>query len=241
MDFVGDHRQQNLSGASQLVESGEDRPHHFPDPQVGIESETDLAMPDVADRHVDAQFAAACLGAGSVEHAGTQHTELEFADAALHAEQQPIVRPTRVVNAVQVDHPRPDQTAEFEQVVPVAAVAGEPGRIVAQHRSNFPSAEPGREPLEPWSGHHPTGRPAEIVVDHLDISEPPAPRDVNKLVLPVLALKVGLNLRLTGLPNIDNRFALQHRRWEKITVRHRGSPPPPPPPPPPRLSGAMLE
>jgi hypothetical protein len=32
---------------------------------------------------------------GGIEHAGTQHTELEFADAALHAEQQRVVRAGR--------------------------------------------------------------------------------------------------------------------------------------------------
>jgi hypothetical protein len=41
-------------------------------------------MPDVADRHADAQLAAARLGAGGVEHAGTEHTEFKLADAALH-------------------------------------------------------------------------------------------------------------------------------------------------------------
>jgi hypothetical protein len=40
-------------------------------------------MPDVANRHADAQLTAPRLGAGSVEHAGTQHTQLELADAAL--------------------------------------------------------------------------------------------------------------------------------------------------------------
>jgi hypothetical protein len=40
-------------------------------------------MPDVANRHADAQLTAPRLGAGGVEHAGTQHAELELADAAL--------------------------------------------------------------------------------------------------------------------------------------------------------------
>ena len=44
-------------------------------------------MPDIADRHADPQFPAARLGAGGIEHAGTQHAELELAYATLHAEQ----------------------------------------------------------------------------------------------------------------------------------------------------------
>ena len=50
---------------------------------IGIEAPTDLAMPDVANRHADAQLAAPRFGAGGVEHAGAQHAELELADAAL--------------------------------------------------------------------------------------------------------------------------------------------------------------
>ena len=88
-------------------------------------------MPDVANRHADAQFTTARLGAGGVEHAGAEHAEFELADAALHAEQQSIVWSAGVVDPVQVDHPRLDQAAEFEQVMPVAAVAGEPGGVEA--------------------------------------------------------------------------------------------------------------
>jgi hypothetical protein len=39
-------------------------------------------MPDVANRHADAQLAAPRLGAGRIEHAGTQHAEFELANAA---------------------------------------------------------------------------------------------------------------------------------------------------------------
>src|ERR1044071_2670927 len=44
------------------------------------------------------------FGAGGIEHTGPDHTEFELADAALDAEQQPIVRPAGIVNPVQVDH-----------------------------------------------------------------------------------------------------------------------------------------
>ena len=105
-------------------------------------------MPDVADRHAMPQLAPARLGAGGIEHAGAQHAELELADAALHAQQQPIVRPTGVVDAVEVDDARLDQPAQLEQVMPVAAVAGEPRGIEAQHGADLAGAEPRDQPLE---------------------------------------------------------------------------------------------
>src|SRR6266403_856571 len=143
--------------AAELAEPGKDQPHHFLDPQIGIEAQTDLAMPDVANRHADAQLTAPCLGAGGVEHAGTQHAELELADAALHAEKQPSIRSARVVNPIQVDHSRLDQAAELEQMVPVAAVAGEPGGVEAQYGANLSGTEPRNQPLEAGPRHHPAG------------------------------------------------------------------------------------
>jgi len=97
-------------------------------------------MPDGADRHADAQFAAPRFGSGGVEHAGAQHAKLELADAALHAEQEPIVRPAGIVDSVEVDHARLDQAAELEQMTPVAAIPSETGGVEAQHRPHLPSA-----------------------------------------------------------------------------------------------------
>src|SRR5690242_19758905 len=125
-------------------------------------------------------------GAGGVEHAGTQHAELELADAALHAEKKPIIRSAGVVHPIQVDHSRFHQAAEFEQMVPVAAITSEPGGVEAQHGANLSGTQPCNQSFEAGPRHHPTGGTAEIVIDHLDIMEAPLPRDINKLVLPPL-------------------------------------------------------
>src|SRR4051794_39523416 len=100
--------QQDLACTAELAEAGEDQPDHFLDPLVRIEAKADLAMPDVADRHADAQLATARLGAGGIEHARPQHAELELADAALHAKQQPVVRPAGVIAPIHIDPPRLD-------------------------------------------------------------------------------------------------------------------------------------
>src|SRR5258707_11101762 len=106
-------------------------------------------MPDVANRHADAQLTAPRLGAGGVEHAGPQHAELELADAALHAEKKPIIGSSGVVNPIQVDHSRLDQAADFEQMMPVAAVTGEPGGVEAQHTAHLSGTQPFYHPFEP--------------------------------------------------------------------------------------------
>ena len=94
--------------------------------------------------------------------------------------------------------------------MPVAPVAGEPGGVEAQHGSDFSGAQPCHEPLKARPGHHPAGGAAEIIIDHFDVAETAASRDIDELVLPPLALEVGLDLGLGGLPDIDHCFALQH-------------------------------
>ncbi len=166
------------------------------------------------------------LGPGGIEHAGAQHAKLELADAALHAEQKPIIRPAGVIDPVQVDHSRLDQATEFEQVMPVTTVAGEPGRVEAQYGPDLPGTEPRYQPLEAGPRHHPAGGAAEVIIDDLDVAEAPAPRDIDELVLAPLALKVAVDLRLGGLPDIDHRLALQHRGGQEISARHRHAPRP---------------
>jgi hypothetical protein len=226
VDSLGEHRQQNLPCAAQLAEAGEDQPDHLLDPQVGIEAKTDLTMPEVADRHADPELTAPRLGAGGIEHPSTEHAEFELADAALHAEQQSIVRPAGVVDPVKIDHSRLDQAAELEQVMPLTPVAGEPGSVEAQDRSHLSGTEPCHQPLEARPRHHSAGGAAEIVVDYLDVTKAAASGDVDEFVLAPLALQVALDLCLSGLPNIDNRFAPQHRGWQEISARHRHAPPP---------------
>src|SRR5580704_17010749 len=94
------------------------------------------------------------------------------------------------------DHPRLDQAAEFEQVMPVAAVAGKPGGVKTQYGADLSGTEPCNQPLEAGPRHHPAGGAAEIVIDHLDVAEAPLPRDIDGIVLPSLALEIGLDLCL---------------------------------------------
>src|SRR5262249_48877824 len=240
VDLLTEQRQEGLPRAAELEESGEDQPDHFLDAQVGIEAETDLTMPDVADRHADAQFAAARLRAGGVEHARTEHAEFELADGALHAEQETIIRSARIIDAVQVDDARVDQAAQLEEVMPVAAVTCQTGGVEAQHRPDFSGAQRCDQPLEAGPRHSPGGGAAEIVIDHFDLVESSAPGDVDEFVLTPLALAIALHLGLSGLPNIDDRFALQHCGRQQISARHRPAPPPRRRPPPTEGESAEL-
>jgi hypothetical protein len=102
---------------------------------------------------------------------------------ALHAEQQPIIRPTGVVDAVEVDHASLNQAAQLQQVVPVASIAREPGRVEAQHCADFSATKPCNQPFEAGPCHQAAGGTAEILVDHFDLAKAALPCDIDKLVL----------------------------------------------------------
>ena len=152
--------------------------------------------------------------------------QLELADAALHAEQQAIVRPARVVDAVEVDDAGLDQirTTRADD-----ASRGHCGRA-ARHR--------GRAPRRPCPAHRaatrrskpgrstvPLADAAEIVVDDFDVGEAAPTCDLDQLVLAPLALQVRLNLLRRRLADIDDRLALQHGcRKESVMRCHRRPP-----------------
>ena len=75
MDLVGPHRQQHLSRAIQITETRENQPNCFLQPQIWIKAEADFAVPNIADRHSNAQLAATRLGTRRVVHSGAQHAE----------------------------------------------------------------------------------------------------------------------------------------------------------------------
>ena len=131
MDLIGLHRKQHLARAAELAEAREDESDHLLETQIGIETKPDFTMPDVAERNRYPQLASAGLRPSGVQHSRPQHAQLELADAALHAQEQAIIRPTGIVDAVEIDDAGLDKPAQFEQVMPIAAVAGEPRRVEA--------------------------------------------------------------------------------------------------------------
>src|SRR3954447_4987133 len=108
--------------------------------------------------------------------------------------------------------------------MPVAAVAGEPGGVEAQHGADLPSAQPRYEALKTGTGHRTASGTAEIVVDHFDVAETPLPGDLDEIVLPPLAFEVVVNLCRGGLANINHRLALQHGGRQQISARHCQAP-----------------
>ena len=103
MDVLGCHPQQYLAGAAEFAELLEDEPDDLLQPSIGIKTETNMAVPAIADRCRDPQFTSPRLRSCCVVHPRSNDTQLKLADAAFHAEQQAIIGAARIINAVEVD------------------------------------------------------------------------------------------------------------------------------------------
>jgi hypothetical protein len=157
MHPLGLERQMHLPGAAKFAEALEDPAGNLLDTAIRIETETDLPMPDKANRHGNSEFTSAGLGPRGIQHAGAQDTKLEFADAALHAQKKTIVRSARIVDAIEVDNAGIDKAAQLQQMMPVPAVAGETGCIEAEHGAHLAGAKPGDKLLEARARHGAAG------------------------------------------------------------------------------------
>ena len=225
MELIRGQGQVHLPCAAQFAEPREDETDRLLEPQVWIEAEPCLSMPHVAGRHAEPQLATSRLGTRCVVHSRTKDAKLELADAAFHSQQKSVVRTAWVINPVEIYDARADKAAEFQQVMPIAPIAGEARSIETQHGSDIAGAKPRDKLIEARPGYRPARRTSEIVVDDIDIAEAAAARFVDQIVLTTLAFEVGLNLGLGRLPDVYDGLPLQDCRREEISVGHRRPPP----------------
>src|SRR6516162_9556671 len=97
--------------------------------------------------HCDCQeeFSPSRLLPPGFNRALAEYRQLHLAHGALHPEQQPVVGRARIIDAVLIDDQRADYTAELQQRVPVASVAGEPRCL---DRQDGPIAAPAEARLD---------------------------------------------------------------------------------------------
>src|SRR5271166_2429768 len=114
-------------------EPGKDEADHLLQTSIGVETKPDFAVPDVAEGNRYPQFPPTGFRPSRIKHPGPQHAQLNFTDAALHTRKKPVVRPTGVIDTVQINNADFDKPAQFEQMVPVSAVPSEPRGIKAQN------------------------------------------------------------------------------------------------------------
>src|ERR1700731_1400411 len=107
-------------------------------------------------------------------------------------QQQAIVEQTRVVNAVFVQDQRVIERTEFQQPVPVGAVARQPRYFQTEHDPGAAHADFRNQLAKTVTVHHRSPGLAQIAVDHRNLLRTPAEIDgpLPKSVLPFGALRV---------------------------------------------------
>jgi hypothetical protein len=123
---------------------------------------------------------------------------------SIEAKQETIVEDTWIVDAIRIDHDGADQTTEFDEVVPVSAVASQAGRLDAEHGANLSSAHLRNQMLEPGTLHLAGSRTAKILVDYLHLLESKLTSVVGRSILPTLTLLVVNHLSRRSLANIHD-------------------------------------
>jgi hypothetical protein len=69
------------------------------------------------------QFTPACLLANGFKGPLSQRIQLELAHRPLEPEQQTVIKNARIVNPVRIDDDGANQSAKFDQMMPVPAIA----------------------------------------------------------------------------------------------------------------------
>src|SRR3954467_10113176 len=231
------HPEGHLPNRLQLGKLGEDERDRLLHAAVRILLDAVVVHLEVAYGDGEKELAAAGLLLQGFERALAEEGQLHLAHGALHAEQKPVVRMARIVDAILIKDQRADQAAELEQRVPVAAVAGEARGFDRDDGADAALADGGEQLLEARPGNTGAGA-AEIVVDHLNGVPPQRTGAIDEGILPAAALVIVEDLIGRRLANIDEgatgqvlRRDLGHRRppeRPRVLSRPAGRRRPPP-------------
>src|SRR5271166_2071531 len=221
----------HLSHALKLGELRKDNPDGIPHLLVRVLLDPVASGLHVAGGDTKEQRAAARFLPQSLLRALPKQRQLQLAHRSLHAERQAIIGMASIVDSVLVDDDGPDQSAELDQRMPVAAVAGEPGDFDREYGANAALADRRQQPLEARP-RDAAARAAEIVVDDLDGSPTELFGATSETVLAPQALLVVHKLIGRRLADVDEGAA------GEMVSRDLGHRRPPRPSAPPRSRAA---
>ena len=130
----------------------------FADGGVGVEDDVPGGVVGQPDGQRGDQLAAAGLGHDAAAQPGPDEMQLSLGHLPFHAEQQPVVEAAGVIEAVFVADQRAGHAAQFQELVPVGGVAGQPGAFQAQHDPGPAQGHLGDQLLEALPGRRPRRR-----------------------------------------------------------------------------------
>jgi hypothetical protein len=137
--------------------------------------------------------------------------QLRFAHRALEAQEQAVIILAGIVDAFLVNDQRVGQGTDLQQVIPVAARAGEARCFKTEHGTSVLEPHCGDEPLKAIAGN---GRRAGLALVLIDDANPfPGPAEVqgpgHQVILPCGAAGVGTHLEQGGLTDVDEGLSVE--------------------------------
>ncbi len=133
--------EKHLTHAAQLREFPKDQIDGGAEPGVRIFLDPVIRSLDVSDGDSPDQHAPLCFLSQRRVRTLAKARKLHFADRALHAQQQAIVREPGVILGFRVNQQCADDTAKLQQGVPVAAVARQTRRFNAEDSADLSVAQ----------------------------------------------------------------------------------------------------
>jgi hypothetical protein len=154
---------QHLAHAAELQELVEHHPDRLLDPPIRMQFDPAIRGPPQPSRQRELERAPLGLRANGFLGALPEQAELILADAALHAQDQPVVGQREVVDLIEIGHQGGEESAELEELGPVLRVAGEARGFETQDHADVPQGDLRDQVLEAGPMCKAGGRDAEVI------------------------------------------------------------------------------
>ena len=118
---------------------------------------------------------------------------------SFEAEEQPVIALARRIDRLSVHEHRVDDAAHLDQLLPIAAVAGEARHLPRRYRADLAEADLGDHPLKASPRNVAGGRATEIVVDDRDLGPAEGCKAIAHGILQGPALAIVQHLMVRGL------------------------------------------
>src|SRR6266446_3110180 len=121
------------------------------------------------------------------------------------------------VHRFQIDQYGIDNPTDFDQLLPLPAVAGEARHLSSRYRADFAETHLRHHAFEPRSGDHAGGGPAQVFIHDLDLTPTQVLQAILHRILQPLTFEVVSDLVGGRLANIQNRLPLHMLRLDLVT------------------------
>ena len=177
----------------------------------GSKVEPAVRRADVPDRRPQEDFAASDLVKQPLPHPTAEDVQFGLRHDPRESEQQPVVVIGRIVEPILVGQQDSEDRAQFDELMPILARAGQPAHLQAEDQPDMVQADLGEQALEaePVVGRGPAL--ALILVNDENAFRRPTEFDgpIDESILAIGRLPIGGDLLWGGLADVDDGQSIE--------------------------------